>query len=368
MRVLLIALLAAISYAQTVVAHEKPTLFKVNAKTYGSDFFEVKINETIPDSSEMLVIPLDAPFGAIVQNLDMSASVDQATKKILEEAFEKYGILIFRGQKNLTPDAQIEWTRMFEENPDDEAIARGEILRPYKGIPMPDHPLLSVRGSGKIENHFGLINVTLPSQHILEDPIWHVDSLGHFEVPPLVNSMYHVKAPAKGGNTMFVDTVGAFNRMPFELQDLLKEMQVTVSGGHAVNGLDTFPLVDESSAGKYSLMIPALGSYDVTIDDWTTKESEEFLQHILDEYILGQNKEHVISLKWEQGDMALFRNRQFLHAMTPESAYRGKEDRIIRFLFMNTKTTIGQHRQFKIDGKPNLFASAQESCISAQIF
>ena len=56
--------------------------------------------------------PCQAVLGAEVEGVDLRQIPDAATIDVLEEALERYGVLIFHAQ-HLTPEEQVAWSRAF---------------------------------------------------------------------------------------------------------------------------------------------------------------------------------------------------------------------------------------------------------------
>jgi alpha-ketoglutarate-dependent taurine dioxygenase len=56
--------------------------------------------------------PCQAVLGAEVEGVELRQAPDAATIDVLEEALERYGVLIFHAQ-HLTPEEQVAWSRAF---------------------------------------------------------------------------------------------------------------------------------------------------------------------------------------------------------------------------------------------------------------
>jgi taurine dioxygenase len=65
------------------------------------------------DVTERITIkPLPAPIGASVEGVDLAQRLDDETFGQIEDAYDKYSVLVFRGQK-LTPEQHISFGRRF---------------------------------------------------------------------------------------------------------------------------------------------------------------------------------------------------------------------------------------------------------------
>jgi len=60
------------------------------------------------------VIPTKAALGAEIRGVDLAYPVDDTTFALIEEAYNSYGVIFFRGQ-SLAPPQQVAFTRRFGE-------------------------------------------------------------------------------------------------------------------------------------------------------------------------------------------------------------------------------------------------------------
>jgi taurine dioxygenase len=60
------------------------------------------------------IIPTGAALGAEIRGVDLGKPIDDATFAVIEQAYNEYGVIFFRGQQ-ITPPQQVTFTRRFGE-------------------------------------------------------------------------------------------------------------------------------------------------------------------------------------------------------------------------------------------------------------
>jgi len=154
--------------------------------------------------------PLAASIGAEVLNIDLSQPLSAETAKELDDAFNKYSVLLFRGQ-NMKEDQHIEFSRHFGD-------LEIHVLRQYL---LADHPEILVISN--IEENGRGIGISDAGQY------WHTD-LSYKQNPSRCSVLYalEIPAPADGktyGDTCFVSTIAAFEDLDDETRSYLQGLQ-----------------------------------------------------------------------------------------------------------------------------------------------
>ena len=132
----------------------------------------------------MQVVPMSAPLGAIVQDLDVR-SVDAKLWPTLNDLFNKHHVLVFPNQ-DLTPADHMAFAQHW-----------GELVPfPYGGIE--GYPnIIELRNNGKKRD---------VNQH------WHSD-MTYDPTPPKLTMLYALEAPALGGETAFSNQILAVRQL-----------------------------------------------------------------------------------------------------------------------------------------------------------
>ncbi len=137
--------------------------------------------------------PLSEFLGAEVRGLDLSRPIHERARAELLELFWRHKVVVVRGQ-DVDPDGFIRFA---------EAFGR---IEPFfiSAYNLPSHPqiyvLSNVRDNGKPIGRDGA------GTH------WHSDST-FTEKPSSVTLLHGVVVPSRGGDTLFADTAGAYDRL-----------------------------------------------------------------------------------------------------------------------------------------------------------
>lgn len=140
--------------------------------------------------------PLTEAFGAEIEGLDLSRPITEVDRRELLDLFWRYKVIAIRDQQ-VDPDGFIRFAEVF---------GRTEpfFISSYN---LPSHPqiyvLSNVRENGKPIGRDGA------GTH------WHSDST-FTEKPSSVTLLHGVTVPARGGDTLFVDTIDAYERLDAE--------------------------------------------------------------------------------------------------------------------------------------------------------
>src|SRR5712672_4749388 len=156
----------------------------------------------------MDVIPLAPGFGAELRGVTLADIVaDDATYAAARSAFEQHSVLVFRNQ-DVTDELQLAFSRRFGP---------------------PEVTKVGSQGTGShfvILSTIGLDGKVVPADHRLSlrskaNQLWHTDS-SFKRVPALTSILSARVIPARGGETEYVSTRLAFERLDPSLRDKLE--------------------------------------------------------------------------------------------------------------------------------------------------
>ncbi len=265
------------------------------------------------DRSPAVIRQLDAVMGAEVTGLDVSRRLPREEKRRLEDAFNEYKLLCFRGQV-LTTDSLVDFTRNWG--------APGEHTMP---------------GQLRDEATDGTVDVSIASNADAEgkpngrhpDPTamrWHTDRSWRPD-PVTATLLYGVEIPNEGGDTLFCNTAKAYGALPEELKRRIDSMKVihSVEYSRLTGG---GPLATE-----YELKIappqahPLARTHPVTgkraiytgchawkIEGMSDDESRELLDYLMS---FATQERFVYRHAWRKHDLLMWDNRCTFHAATP---------------------------------------------------
>ena len=258
---------------------------------------------------------LGGVIGAEVTGLTLDRVPDAGDIAAIEEALERYGVLIFRRQR-ITPAQQIAFSHAFA---DLEATARVD---------------------ARLEGHLEIFVVGNTGKRIVsfapadgsDDLEWHADHM-HLQVPARASLLYCLECPPSGGDTLFACMYAAFDALsPAEqaeaegltaihsvagLQNFLREKGEAgaAEGGYAVaeDQIVRWPLVRHHPlTGRQSLYFGS--KVTIGIDGWDPARANAYLRDL-------ERRATVPAFqyrhRWQPGDAVLWDNRRTLHAGTP---------------------------------------------------
>ncbi len=261
--------------------------------------------------------PMTGPIGAECPDLDFRTADPEA----LASALYEHQLLVLRGQ-SLDPDS---FTKA--------AAGLGALdVYPY-AEPMPGNPhVVAVVKEPGDESNFG--------------GDWHTDT-AYVAEPPAVTLLLAVEVPPSGGDTLFADTAGAFERCSDGFKQVLRGLSGhntaslvhAADGGHrsvtgqsvALKAADratetAHPLVvAHPETGREALFFSLIHTSHLT--GMTRPESLPLLNALHRRVIAPEN---VTRLRWEPGTLAIWDNRSVQHY--PLNDYGGQRREMHRII------------------------------------
>ena len=278
-----------------------------------------KFDNTPKSYSHITATPLAAAMGAEIRGVDISTITDAQFLEV-EDALYRHKMIYLRNQKFSHAD-QESFSLRFGEFADDAYTTGVDGHRNVNPVIMEaDARVDMVFGNG-----------------------WHVDS-PFMKQPPSVSMLYGVEVPPYGGDTMWANTVLAYNCLSETMKDLVAPLKIHFSANGVVNQLKkeaedkrkkdvdggrtkgfgsmeldmkTQSMVEGSfhplvrthpKSGERALYVDQ--TYSNGIEGLTTDESAGLLSFL---------KEHVTQpaftcrLRWEQDTFVLWDNRGCCH-------------------------------------------------------
>ncbi|MBI3042213.1 MAG: TauD/TfdA family dioxygenase [Betaproteobacteria bacterium] len=165
-------------------------------------------------AASMSIAPTGAALGAEIRGVDLARDLDSETFGRIEEAFDRHGVIFFRGQ-TITVEQQIAFARRFgnvEINVNTQACLQGR----------PEVLLVSnVKENGR---YIGLADA---------GTTWHTD-MSAYACPPRCSILHAIEVPraADGtvlGDTIFASAAAAYDALAPELKSRLEGRRSTHS-------------------------------------------------------------------------------------------------------------------------------------------
>ena len=299
---------------------------------------------------------------AVINNIDVKKA-NEFDKGELAKLFNAVPMLMFKNQ-NLNPKEFYEFCKVFDTKSNDR------VVHPFHHSKVDYVPQVAIRGNCYIKDLYGLKDVTLKySGPFKNTAVWHQDIVGINEHrPPIVSSIYMLKTPPVGGETMFASMETAYDNLDINLKKELKYYNVIYSNSNTEdNVMNTYydytgynrininadinkpnvksgttiinrePLViyTDDCKNKKALMISPFRF--AKFDKMSCEDSFDLYRELMGKYIL--NKENIVKIKWEMNDLLIFNNRKLIHSSSPSIEYENYE-RLYYSCFLGTDAPI----------------------------
>jgi len=266
------------------------------------------------------VTPTNATLGAIVTDVDL-ANLDDATGRVVENAFHDFGALIFPNQ-HLTEEAQIAFAKRFGDL---------ELL-------TPDDTMKAVSISNQKENGSVYDPEDFRYKTLRGNEGWHTDS-SYMPLAAKVSILSAQVVPEEGGETEVADMRAAYDELSDSMKDRVSGLEAyhslyqsqakigynieTGAGyGYHTKGAPLRPLVKTHPiTGRKSLFI---GRHAYEIPGMEQEEGQKLLDELV---TFACQPPRIYTHRWQPGDVLMWDNRCVLHRARP---YDFSEIRVLR--------------------------------------
>lgn len=270
----------------------------------------------------MRVEPLPGPLGARIEDVDVRTPVDAATRKALNGAIDRFGVLVLPKQ-DIDDDAQVAFSQGF-----------GELEIPldfdqYAGV----HRLVT-----RLANVGNDDELMAPGSHHVTymrgNELWHTDS--SFKPVPAKYSILHAREiPDSGGETEFADCRDAYESWSRErLSPLVEELEDLVCE-HSIVWSRSLIIGDFFSAEEKKELPPVeqrlirvhpatgrrsfyAGSHASHVKGWPLDEGRALIATI-NAHCTRPNR--VYRHHWRTHDLVIWDNRSVLHRGRPHDPH-----------------------------------------------
>ena len=276
----------------------------------------------------MKVTPLHPLFAAELTGADLSEEPSLELIRVVEEAMDKFGVLVVRDQAHVGDDEHIRFSRAFGplELPANMGLqtsgATKRRFRPelYDASNLDDDG--NIAAAESLRRKFSKGN-----------EIFHSDS-SYNNLPTKWSLLFgHIVTPTKG-ETEFVDTRVAYAALPEQTKSRLEGLTAEHNswrsreqgGFTATESMRKampparHPLVRVSASGQKALYIGSHVDHIIGMDE---EESRKLLDELLE---FATQPKFVYAHKWKQGDLVIWDNRCTMHRATEFDYLTHKRD------------------------------------------
>ena len=268
----------------------------------------------------MEIEPLSPVVGAAIRGVDWRAPVDARTEDAVRAAFTRHSVLCFPGQK-LTPEHQLRFANVF-----------GKSDGAFRKPPSEDRDGAKQRGVMLVTN----IRKDGKPVGFLPDGEMQFHSDGaHRDIPYRATTLYAIKIPSRGGETLFANLAAAYEALTPAMQTRLEGLKTrTVYLYDAVSREETreddpslpsavHPLVKtHPDSGRRSLYLSRLMTRAILGMD--RKDSDALLEELFDHC---ERPDFVYAHRWRPEDLVIWDNRCLNHA---RADFPAEETRLLR--------------------------------------
>ena len=258
-------------------------------------------------------------FATEVMGLDLAHPLPDATVADLQDAMDRHGVLVFRGQ-HLTDNSQIAFARLFGP-PERYVLSYRPGIKLRLGQPeMVDVSNLdAATGEPQDRNaRHRMVN--------LGNRLWHTDS-SFKQIRGALSMLYAHSVPPAGGETEFGDGRAAYDRLPESMKQQIAGLRAQHSLMHSRAMLGFTDFTPEEHAA-----LPASQHPLVSVNPRTGRKSvyvASHASHVLDMPIpegrlliadlieAATRPDLVYRHTWRVGDLVVWDNRCTLHRGMP---------------------------------------------------
>jgi taurine dioxygenase len=151
------------------------------------------------------VLPLGRGIGAQIDGVDLREPFPIATKEGILSAWMEHKVLLFRGQKGMSTQQLVEFSKIF-----------GELDRAPTPANKSGKPYLS-----EFPTVTAISNIVVNGEPIgglgAYEAEWHTD-MSYNECTPSASILYAIEIPSAGGDTWFCDMYAAYDNLQADLK------------------------------------------------------------------------------------------------------------------------------------------------------
>ena len=267
--------------------------------------------------SRLDVEPLNAPFGARITGLDLTADLSGEEIEAIREAIDTWSFLCFPEQ-SMTDEAHLGFTRRLGE-PEAEHVSLGKTGK-----------VVWFGTVGNIAEDGTKQDSTHPRTHYQKgNQMWHSDS-SFRRVPSFVSITHAYEVPGEGGGTSFASMRHAYAGLPAEMQETIDPLRVihdyvfsrTQVAPVDLNHAASLPPIEHKlvrTNPRNGLKNYYVGSHARSVVGWSGIESRRLLDRLLER---ATTPEDTYTHQWRAGDTVIWDNRCLLHRGTGYDADR----------------------------------------------
>jgi len=285
-----------------------------------------------PVASQIEIRPVSGRIGAEIANIRLGGDLDRESYLSIRQALLKHRVIFFRGQQHLDDAEQERFAKLF-----------GELVA---------HPTEKVR-----DGSTAILELDTGTGYGRADQ-WHTD-VTFVDAYPQISILRAVQVPPYGGDTVWANTVAAYEGLPPELKELAERLWAVHSNKYdyaaqrphsteaeRLHYENTFAATVYETEHPLVRIHPETGEKSLILGYFIQKLVGQ--NHIDSARLFDVLQGHVTKLentvrwRWQDGDVAIWDNRSTQHYAINDY---GDQRRIVR------RSTIAGDVPVSVDGK-----------------
>ncbi|MEQ4719600.1 TauD/TfdA family dioxygenase [Nonomuraea sp. B19D2] len=295
--------------------------------------------------SSLSIVPVAGRIGAEISGVRLGGDLPADVVAEIRLALLRHKVIFFRGQDHLDEQRQVAFARLL-------------------GEPTAAHPTVpSLNGNDHI------LDLDYSNGHKVDR--WHTD-VTFVDRPPLASVLRAVTVPAAGGDTLWANTVSAYEHLPAELRDLLDRLRAVHTNQYDYARVAASE--DPERAQEYAKVFastvfetehpvvrvhPETGERSILLGDFAKRlpglsaHASASLIRLVQEHVT--EVENTVRWRWAPGDVAVWDNRATQHRVVHDFGDRPR--RLHR-------VTIAGDVPVGVDGRPSVVLKGDAAAYS----
>lgn len=287
-----------------------------------------------PNNATITINSSGRPTGAEIVGIDIAKGLDDKSFKIIDDAFNENGVIVFRNQK-ISEEDHIAFTKLFGE------------IGPNTFAGYHAHP--------KFPNEMLVISNIKENGKYIGNPdaghTWHTDQ-SYTERPPRATILYAIEVPMRDGkslgDTLYANAAAAYDALPIDVKERIDGLKAVHNIAARKRGGNAPKRVNETLKDKYPDVIhpvvrthPFTGRKSLYVREGECigivgMADEEALPLIKDLSNHITKDEFIYRHQWQPGDLIMWDNCTVQHLALKDY---GPDDRryIHRTVVLGTK-------------------------------
>ncbi|MER7208828.1 TauD/TfdA family dioxygenase [Streptosporangium sp. NPDC000239] len=295
--------------------------------------------------SSLVITPVAGRIGAEIVGVRLGGELPAEVVKEIRAALLRHKVIFFRGQKHLDEPGQVAFARLL-----------GPLTTAHPTVPA-------------LNDDFPILDLDYSSGQKVDR--WHTD-VTFVDRPPLASVLRAVVVPPSGGDTLWSNTVAAYENLPSELARLIDGLRAVHTNQFdyaRVNASDdpdkarrhaeVFSSISFETEHPVVRVHPETGERSILLGDFARRiiglpndVSASLIRLIQEQVTLVEN---TVRWRWSPGDVAIWDNRATQHRVVHDF---GAQPRRLHRVTVAGDVPVG------VDGRPSEVLSGDASIYS----